>query len=63
MPSWILECSHCGDNFTHSKIDDAGILNYLLPLKPEFPPEGAEFECPNCGKKAIYERSALKYQD
>jgi DNA-directed RNA polymerase subunit RPC12/RpoP len=63
IPSWELECSSCGSNFTHSKIEDAGILNYLLPVKPEFPPGGSELDCPNCGHRAIYQRADLTYHD
>jgi len=41
MPSWIVECRNCRSKFTHSKIDNIGMSNYFLPLKPEFPADGA----------------------
>lgn len=62
MPSWVLECSNCELKFTHSKIDDVGMLSYLLPLKPEFPPDGTELECPYCGYKATYQCLNLTYR-
>jgi len=43
-------------------IDDSGMLDYLLPLKPEFPPDGTRVECPHCGYKATYQRHNLTYQ-
>jgi hypothetical protein len=62
MPSWILNCAGCGSNFTHSIIEECLIEDRYLPLKPEFAPEGAEFECPGCGQTATYQRSDLRYQ-
>jgi hypothetical protein len=37
-------------------------LNFLEPPKPEFPKDGIEFECPNCGHQAIYQRTDLGYR-
>jgi hypothetical protein len=62
MPLWELECGHCKDKFTHSTIDDTGMLSYHFPLKPVFPPGGSELECPNCGKKSTYQRTDLLYR-
>jgi hypothetical protein len=49
-------------SFVHSKIPEAGLLNYLFPIRPEFPVGGSELKCPNCGKKATYDLVAVKYQ-
>jgi hypothetical protein len=38
------------------------MLSYMFPAKPEFPPAGAELECPNCGLKATYQRTDLTYR-
>jgi len=62
MAAWVLRCSNCKLSFVHSKIPEAGILNYLLPVKPEFPVGGSKLKCPNCGKKATYDLEALRYQ-
>jgi hypothetical protein len=62
MASWVLSCNNCNSIFEHSKIDRTGLANYFMPLKPEFPPGGSEVQCPKCGKKAAYQKSALTYQ-
>jgi DNA-directed RNA polymerase subunit RPC12/RpoP len=62
MASWVLNCSNCKSKFVESKIPDAGLANYFMPLKPEFPPKGRELQCPNCGQKATYKKQALIYQ-
>jgi hypothetical protein len=62
MPTWVLRCSNCKLSFVHSKIPEAGLLNYLFPIRPEFPLGGSELKCPNCGKKATYDLIAVKHQ-
>ena len=62
MPSWIVECSKCKFKFKHSAIDDVGMSNYFLPLKPELPPAGTELKCPDCGYKATYQPRNLRYR-
>jgi hypothetical protein len=61
MPSWNLTCQNCSKSFTHSKLEEANLLNYNLPRKPEFPAEGQELECPSCKTKARYQQSDLRY--
>jgi len=62
MPYWMLKCIDCGSDFAHSEIKDTSLLDYLMPLKPDFPPGGSELECTNCGCKATYQRENLTYQ-
>ena len=61
MASWSLACRNCNKQFTYSQIGDT-LLDAFIPLRPEFPPEGVERECPNCKAKAIYQRNELRYQ-
>jgi DNA-directed RNA polymerase subunit RPC12/RpoP len=62
MPSWVLKCSTCGKNFTHSTIRKAALVDFYFEAKPEFPLDGSELECSNCGNKATYQRTDLMYQ-
>ena len=62
MPTWVLRCSSCKMSFVHSKIPEAGLLNYLFSIRPEFPLGGSELKCPNCGKKATYDQVAVNHQ-
>jgi DNA-directed RNA polymerase subunit RPC12/RpoP len=62
MAEWELKCVNCNQNFTQSIIADT-LSNYYLPVRPVFPEEGAEFECPHCGFKAVYQRTDLTYKD
>jgi hypothetical protein len=62
MASWVLSCRNCKSKLEYSKIADVGLANYFMPLKPEFPPHGIECECPNCGYKAFYQETDIKYQ-
>ena len=61
MPAWVLECVKCRLKFIHALIVDCGILNFEIPLKPVFPPEGISLECPGCKSTAIYQRFDLEY--
>lgn len=47
MASWGLACKNCHAVFTHSQIPNT-LADYYLPIRPEFPPDGLERECPNC---------------
>ena len=62
MPSWTVTCSDCGSKITHSKIEFIDASSYYLPRKPEIKSTGSEMSCPHCGKRAIYQRSDLRYQ-
>jgi hypothetical protein len=61
MSRWVLECGKCLSRFTHSTIEDAGLVGYFLPPKPQFPEGGTELECPKCGYRGTYQRTDLKY--
>jgi DNA-directed RNA polymerase subunit RPC12/RpoP len=64
MAHWVLKCFECKLEFTHSAIRDDGKASDLLrvPLKPDFPPGGAQIACPHCGLSAAYQRSDLNYR-
>jgi rubredoxin len=62
MARWTLRCDNCNFEFTHSMIDQASAIDFFEPSKPEFPEDGAELECPNCGSKDTYQRHELAYQ-
>jgi hypothetical protein len=62
MPAWVLECVKCRLKFIHALIEERGILNFELPLKPVFPLDGISLECPGCKSTAIYQRFDLRYQ-
>jgi hypothetical protein len=60
MANWGLKCKHCGVIFAHSRIGET-LVDYFMPAKPEFPPEGLERECPNCKTKCTYWQNELRY--
>jgi DNA-directed RNA polymerase subunit RPC12/RpoP len=64
MASWVLKCADCKREFTHSTIRDDGKVSDLLlvPMKPDFPPAGAEYACPHCARSATYQRNDLNYR-
>jgi len=62
MARWTLKCKNCSFPFTHSQIDDSSASSFFLPEKPDFAVGGSEFECPNCGHQATYQRTDLMYQ-
>jgi rRNA maturation endonuclease Nob1 len=62
MASWVLRCVGCKRSFIHSPIVDKRLSDYLSPRKPDFPADGSEMKCPNCGHTALYQRTDLTYQ-
>jgi hypothetical protein len=62
MAAWVLECTNCKTRFEHERIDDAGIINYFHPQKPNIPADGVELVCPKCGGKARYFFFDLRYR-
>lgn len=61
MASWELTCVNCERRFAQFIIEDV-LVNYYLPMKPVFPDAGAEFQCPHCGYKDVYQRTDLTYK-
>ena len=60
MASWGINCVNCDKRFAQFDIEDT-LESYFFPVKPDFPEGGKEFECPNCGHKATYQRNNLVY--
>ena len=60
MAAWQLTCANCDQKLTKFAIEDS-LESYFFPEKPDFLEGGKEFECPNCGHKATYQRSNLVY--
>jgi hypothetical protein len=61
MASWGLACKNCHAVFTHSQIPDT-LADYYLPIRPEFPSDGPERECPNCKITSTYKRNELTFR-
>jgi DNA-directed RNA polymerase subunit RPC12/RpoP len=63
---WVLECSHCKAEFTHSEISEDGYTGLdpftLTPTKPELAVGGVTIVCPNCNGTAVYKRYKLLYR-
>jgi len=62
MPTWVLRCPICKQEFQHAKTDDTKVEDYLFPVKPAFPVLGLELKCLHCGQQATYKRSDLTYR-
>jgi hypothetical protein len=64
MPKWVLRSPGCESEFPHSQIEDKKTIDWhwYLPLRPEFPPGGAETKCPVCGSSSNYLRTDLLYR-
>ena len=60
MAVWGLNCGVCNRRLTQFAIEDT-LESYFFPVKPDFPEGGREFECPNCGHKAAYQRNNLVF--
>jgi DNA-directed RNA polymerase subunit RPC12/RpoP len=58
MAAWVFTCANCDKQLAQFEIENT-VENYFFPEKPDFPKGGKEFECPNCGHKAMYQRSDL----
>jgi DNA-directed RNA polymerase subunit RPC12/RpoP len=60
MASWGFTCANFNKQFAQFRIEDT-LESYFFPEEPDFPKGGKEFECPNCGHKAMYQRIDLAY--
>ncbi len=63
MANWFLECVYCNAKFERSPIVEDNLTILTFPLKPKFPADGAERECPQCGRKAMYHRVQFRYEE
>jgi hypothetical protein len=64
---WVLGCSDCNQEFTHSEIDTEHQSMLLDPFaligdKPELPDAGVSLQCPNCKNVTVYKRHQLVYR-
>lgn len=66
MARWVLECSRCKAEFTHSEISGTGYSAFdpftLTVTKPELPAGGVNVVCPNCNSTDVYQRYELLYR-
>jgi hypothetical protein len=67
VPRWVIGCSACGQEFTHSEIDPEQRSPMLDPFswigdKPELPEKGVSLKCPHCKKVSVYKRYQLTYR-
>jgi len=69
MEQWVLNCRECNQDFAYTQdkltktraADDAfGWLG--LEPKPDFPPDGLNLECPNCGTTSLYQRHQFLFR-
>jgi hypothetical protein len=65
MARWVLYCSHCDAEITHSQIYE-GVSSIPGPFesvtKPEFPDGGLSLVCTNCKGTSVYLRHQLLYK-
>ena len=62
MSQWMLTCSSCGKEFSHSLIpENRSFAELELIHKPEFPSNGLTLDCPHCGISGTYQRCDLVY--
>jgi hypothetical protein len=50
----MFQCHACNSKFDHSELLQLDMLGFRLRLKPNFPPESIEMECPKCGHAGRY---------
>ncbi len=67
MPSWVLVCPECKQDFAHTEIPTdpkrRPFDRFLgTEAKPEFPPGGLRIECANCRKTSLFHRYQLIYR-
>lgn len=60
MAKWILECTKCKFEFEHAQVNDVGMANFYLPLRPEL--SKTLRVCPNCGHADQYDQADLRYR-
>src|SRR4051812_25156263 len=66
MPYWVLPCTDCNKDFVHSEAVEQTSSATIDPfvgqyIKPLFPNDVLELECPHCKKEAHFKRHQLRY--
>jgi uncharacterized Zn finger protein len=67
MPRWVLTCSACTQEFTHTLIREVSPEResrdpFASPPKPRIPDQGLQVKCPNCGEASTYGVFDLRYR-
>jgi hypothetical protein len=67
MPRWVVTCSLCKHEFTHTLVRDLTRGNstrdvFASPPKPAIPDGGSSLNCPHCGGSQAYQISDLRYR-
>jgi DNA-directed RNA polymerase subunit RPC12/RpoP len=63
MSYWSLRCKNCAKLFPHTPIaSQSDRLEFIWPVKPNFPEGGQTVECPHCQSSALYQRHQLIVQ-
>jgi DNA-directed RNA polymerase subunit RPC12/RpoP len=60
MAAWHLSCRNCNQRLARFDIED-DFENLYVPARPDLLKGGKEFECPNCGHKAMYHQTDVTY--
>jgi DNA-directed RNA polymerase subunit RPC12/RpoP len=60
MAAWHLSCRNCTQRLARFNIED-DFENLYLPARPDLLKGGKEFECQNCGHKAMYHQTDVTY--
>ena len=58
MARWVLDCSDCNQEFTHTEINEEQRPSFRDPFDwirdhPVLPEAGVRLECPNCKKVSV----------
>jgi hypothetical protein len=60
---WVLACQSCLKLIPHSLVKPhSPRLEFIWPVKPEFPEGGQTLSCPHCAGFGIYQRHELFMQ-
>ena len=60
MAAWQLTCENCDQKLNKFDIENT-LESYFFPARPDLLKGGKEFECPNCGHKAMYHQTDVTY--
>jgi DNA-directed RNA polymerase subunit RPC12/RpoP len=67
MPRWMVICSKCKQEFTHTLVRDLSPGHqtrdvFASPPKPQIPKDGTQLNCPHCGGVQAYKTHDLTYR-